>query len=432
MKNRKITFTTILLALGFLALSPTAQAVSPAPDGGYPGFNTAEGQDALLSVNVNTGTFNTGVGWSSLKSDVAGGFNTAIGAGTLVANTGDLNTAIGGAALFSNTTGAGNTAVGVTALFHNIGGYANVATGDRALFGNTGGIGNTAAGNYALLNNTTGSNNTASGIAALSNNNIGNFNTANGVQALFSNTAGSNNTAIGTNALINNTTGSNNIALGVGAGSNIHTASDTICIGAAGVDVTDGCYMGHVFEEALDPDHLTMAIDVNGKVGTPASSRRFKDDIKPMDKTSEAILALKPVTFHYKNDKKRRPQFGLIAEEVAQVDSNLVALDKVGKPYSVRYDQVNAMLLNEFLKEHKKVETQQARIENQEETIARLKAGSEKEEATIASLKSIVEKQEKSMEALAAHISEQDLKIKGVSAQIEMGRPAPKVVSNDR
>ncbi len=97
-----------------------------------------------------------------------------------------------------------------------------------------------------------------------------------------------------------------------------------------------------------------------------------------MDTASEAILALKPVTFHYKNDKKRRPQFGLIAEEVAQVDSNLVARDKDGEPYSVRYDQVNAMLLNEFLKEHKKVETQQTRIESQEKTIARLKAGQTK------------------------------------------------------
>jgi septal ring factor EnvC (AmiA/AmiB activator) len=147
-----------------------------------------------------------------------------------------------------------------------------------------------------------------------------------------------------------------------------------------------------------------------------------------MDTASEAILALKPVIFHYKNDKKRRPQFGLIAEEVAQVDSNLVARDKAGEPYSVRYDQVNAMLLNEFLKEHKKVETQQTRIENQEKTIARLKAGSANEEATIASLKSIVEKQEKSMGALAARISEQDSKIQKVSAQIEINRPTTKIM----
>jgi hypothetical protein len=102
--------------------------------------------------------------------------------------------------------------------------------------------------------------------------------------------------------------------LGVGAGANIVTASDTICIGIAGVDVTDGCYIGRVFEEPLDPDNLPMAIDVNGKVGSLPTSPRFKDDVQPMDETSEAILALRPVTFHYKNDTKCSPQFGLIAE----------------------------------------------------------------------------------------------------------------------
>jgi hypothetical protein len=269
-------------------------------------------------------------------------------------------------------------------------------------------------GHHALLSNDTGGNNTAIGVGALG-----------------ANTSGGVNTALGYGAGANVTTGSDNIAIGVGAGSNIVTASDTICIGATGVDITDGCYIGHVFQEALDPDHLAMAIDVNGKVGTPASSRRFKDDIKPMDTASEAILALKPVTFHYRNDKKRRPQFGLIAEEVAQVDPNLVARDKDGEPYSVRYDQVNAMLLNEFLKEHKKVGTQQTRIESQEETIARLKAGSAKEESMIASLKSIVEKQEKNMKLLAARMREQDLKIKGASIQIKMGKPAPNVVLNE-
>lgn len=219
--------------------------------------------------------------------------------------------------------------------------------------------------------------------------------------------------------------------MGINAGFNVVTASDTICIGIAGVDVTDGCYIGHVFEEPLDPDNLPMAIDVHGKVGTLASSRRFKADIKAMDKASEAILALKPVTFHYKRDKNCRPRFGLIAEEVAEVDPNLVAVDKEGKPYSVRYDQVNAMLLNEFLKENKKVETQQTRIENQEETIARLKVGSEEQQATIASLKSIVDEQKKNMESLTAHMREQDLKIQRVSVQSETGRPAPKVVLNE-
>src|SRR5262249_44497707 len=151
----------------------------------------------------------------------------------------------------------------------------------------------------------------------------GDNNAAMGFSALHNNTTGANNTAVGAGALANNTTGSNNIAIGVNAGSNIVTASDTICIGYPGVDVTDGCYIGHVFEEPLNPDNLPMAIDVNGKVGTLPSSRRFKDDIKPMAEASDAILALRPVTFHYKNDSKHRPQFGLIAEEVAEVDGSL-------------------------------------------------------------------------------------------------------------
>ena len=194
------------------------------------------------------------------------------------------------------------------------------------------------------------------------------------------------------------------------------TASDTICIGIAGVDVTDGCYIGHVFEEPLDPDNLTIAIDVHGKVGTLPSSRRFKDNIKPMDKTSESILALKPVTFHYKSDKKCSPRFGLIAEEVADVDPNLVARDKDGKPYSVRYDQVNAMLLNEFLKDHKKVDAQQIKISQQQ--------------ATIAELESTVAQQQKGMEALSAQLKEQATQIQKVSAQVEISKPASKVVAN--
>jgi hypothetical protein len=187
--------------------------------------------------------------------------------------------------------------------------------------------------------------------------------------------SGNNNTAVGLNALQNSRIGSNNIALGFGAGSNIVVANDTICIGAPGVDVADGCYIGHVFEEPLDSDNLAMAIDVNGKVGTLPSSRRFKDDIKPMDKTSEAILALKPVTFHYKSDKKCREQFGLIAEEVAKINPELVALDKEGKPFSVRYDKVNAMLLNEFLKEHHQVQKLEATIANQQQQIEALTEG---------------------------------------------------------
>jgi trimeric autotransporter adhesin len=248
--------------------------------------------------------------------------------------------------------------------------------------------------------------------------NTGSANTAVGVNALGANQAAFNNTAIGTNALVNNTSGNNNIALGTGAGSNAITASDTICIGIVGVDVTDGCYIGHVFEEPLDPDNLAMAIDVNGKVGTLPSSRRFKDHIKPMDSASEAILALKPVRFHYKSDKKCSPRFGLIAEEVAEVDPNLVARDKDGKPYSVRYDQVNAMLLNEFLKEHKKVQEQGAAIAKQREDfeaiLARQQTGFE----------SNLAKQQKQIEALASSLQ-------GVKAELEITKRPVQVLANN-
>jgi uncharacterized coiled-coil protein SlyX len=441
MNNRSIILG--LSGLACFALFRIAQAVVPAPDGGYPGFNTAEGQNALFGLTTGvwntalgaftlssdtTGNGNTAVGINVLRNNVTGAFNTGVGLNALFANNGDptvgaasQNSAFGTYALFHNTTGSGNSGFGSGALTFNTTGYDNVATGLQALEHNINGIGNTATGTYALLNNNAGSNNTASGIAALINNTAGNFNTANGVQALFSNTTGTNNTAIGTNALVNNTIGSNNIAVGFGAGSNIHTASDTICIGAAGVDATDGCYIGHVFEESLDPDNLAMAIDVHGKVGTVPSSQRFKDDIKPMEKASEAILELKPVTFHYKNDAKHTPRFGLIAEEVANAEPNLVARDKEGKPYSVRYDQVNAMLLNEFLKEHKRVDGQNCKLDQQERTIR-------EQEATIAELKCIAAKQEKGMAALAARVKEQDSKIQKVSAQIEMSKPAPKVV----
>jgi hypothetical protein len=432
MKNRNMIVTTILLAVGCLALSPIVQAVSPAPDGAYdpPAYgagNTAEGRSALLSLT--SGTYNTAVGVFSLESNTTHSFNTALGAGALFANNGDQNTATGAAALFNNTTGgsntadgafallsnktgAGNTATGISALFSNTTGGDNTADGTFALLHNIGGNSNTAVGRDALFGNATGNNNTAIGRSALGANNADN-NTALGLGAMQNNISGANNTAVGTGALfgsngssntavgdgalLNNTTGSNNIAIGIGAGSNVVTASDTICIGIAGVDVTDGCYIGHVFEEPLNPDNLTMAIDVNGKVGTLASSRRFKDDIKPMDKTSEAILALKPVTFHYKNDTHSSPRFGLIAEDVAQVDPNLVARDKEGKPYSVRYDQVNAMLLNEFLKEHRKVQ-----------------------------------ELEKGMATLTAQLKEQAAQIQKVSAQVEMNKPATTVALTNR
>jgi uncharacterized coiled-coil protein SlyX len=230
------------------------------------------------------------------------------------------------------------------------------------------------------------------------------FNTANGAFALFNNT-GSGNTAIGDRALFNNTTGSGNIALGVNAGGSVITADGVICIGnVAGADMSSSCFIDNIRGiTTINNDAIPVLIDSAGQLGTASSSRRFKKEIKPMDKASEAILSLKPVSFRYKVHKDRTPQFGLIAEEVAQVNPDLVIYDVDGKPYTVRYDAVNAMLLNEFLKEHGKVQEQ---------------------EATIAELKSTVAQQQKGMEAVTARLNEQAAQIQKVSARLDLRKPA--------
>jgi hypothetical protein len=357
--SMKIKITSaFLVTLALLCLLvPKAEAVSPAPDGGYPGGNTAEGQAALLSLT--TGGFNTAVGFFSLRSNTTGQLNTAIGAGTLLANTADQNTATGAGALLSNTTGSGNTANGAFALFSNMGGGSNSAFGAGALFSNT-----------------TGGVNTAIGLSALQNNTTGTANSALDVNALGSNT-GNNNTAIGEAALVANTNGSLNVALGAGAGSNLTTGDNNIDIGynvlgVAGesntirignTDITTTIIRGISGQTVASG--ATVLVAANGQLGTMTSSARFKQEIKPMDKASEALLALKPVTFRYKKeiDPAGTSQFGLVAEEVEKVNPDLVVRDEKGKPYTVRYDQVNAMLLNEFLKAHEKMEQQQKQID---------------------------------------------------------------------
>jgi hypothetical protein len=388
MKNRNHIFAAILVEIACFAFLPMARAVVPAPDGGYPGGNTAEGQNALLSRT--TGMYNTAVGIYSLLSLTDGQFCTGVGAGTLLSNNGGENTATGAGALLSNNNGEDNTAIGAFALFSNVDGFDNTAVGDRALFSNTTlGIDNTAIGHLALENNTTGGGNTA----------------------------------IGNNTLVNTINGNLNTALGANAGNSVTTASNVICIGASGADADNSCYVGNIFGQPIDPATATLvAVDSNGKLGTMLSSRRFKQDIKPMDKASEAILVLNPVTFHYKSDAKSTPCFGLIAEEVVQVNPDLVLRDKNGEVLTVRYDAVNAMLLNEFLKEHRKNEQQERKIQEQEATIAELKSG---------------------MKTLAATVKEQAAQIQKVSAQIEVskfarrtagqirrGGPAPQVVAN--
>jgi hypothetical protein len=329
----KTTILPLLIAgvLACFAISPMAQAVVPAPDGGYPGGNTAEGQNALLSLS--TGGFNTAIGFFSLRSDTTGQSNTAIGAGTLLANTANNNTATGAGALFSNTTAS--------------------------------------------------------------------YNTANGAFALFSNTTGNANTAIGFEALFHNTTGFSNIALGFGTGGGITTANNVICIGSNGANVSNSCFIGNIRGVTTVNAAIPVLIDAVGQLGTASSSRRFKNEIKPMDKASEAIHALKPVTFHYKSDNTNRPEFGLIAEEVAEVNPDLVVCDKDGEIYTVRYDAVNAMLLNEFLKEHRKVEQLTKDFESK------------------------LAEQQKQIEALTAGLQK-------VSAQVEMSRTVPQMVVDNQ
>ncbi len=363
MKNRTHIFATILLTLGLSALCPTPKTfgVVPAPDGGYPGGNTAEGQNALLSLT--SGIYNTGVGIYSLLSITDGDFNTGVGAGTLLVNTADQNTATGAGALLSNSTGAANTANGTFALFSNTTGFFNTASGVGALQDNDTGAGNTAIGYFALHNNVTGGGNIAIGVGAGT-----------------SITGGDSNIYIGNVGLAGD---SNTTRIGIAK-----TTQRTFIDGIRGV--TTGIN-----------DAVNVVIDSAGQLGTVSSSRRFKTDIRPMDDASGSILALKPVTFRYKSQKDAKPQFGLIAEEVAEVNPDLVVRDENGEVYTVRYDAVNAMLLNEFLKEHKRVEDQQA-------TMAELKSG---------------------MKALAATVKEQAAQIQKVSARVEMNRPGPRVAS---
>jgi Chaperone of endosialidase len=403
MKNPHVTFTAILFALTCCGLLPAPKSfgVLPPPDGGYAGGNTAEGQSALL--NLTTGGFNTGVGFLSLRSNTESSFNTGVGAGALLFNTAFNNTATGAGALLSNTTGEENTATGAFALFSNTEGLFNTSVGAFALHGNTIGSQNTAVGNSALVtniegrfntatgdlalfDNTTGDDNTAKGESTLGNNTEGNFNTAIGSRALAANTTGDSNTAVGRNSLSSNTSGNSNIALGNSAGSQVTTASNVICIGTnvSGANVNNSCFIGNIRDAVVAPDAATVLIDSAGKLGTTSgSSRRFKKEIKSMDSASEAILALKPVTFRYKIDNTNTPQFGLIAEEVAKVNADLVVRDNKGQVYTVRYDAVNAMLLNEFLKEHRKMQDLEATVTHQQKQIQALVTSLQKVNARV-------------------------------------------------
>ena len=333
-----------------------AQAVSPPPDGGYAIRNTAEGKDTLFSLT--TGTDNTAIGFNALINNTIGSFNTATGSLALNSNTTALgNTAVGYQALYSNTSGGGNNAFGSGALSSNISGIRNLAVGSGALGSLTSGELNTAVGNVTLFNCVGG-----------------NFNTALGRDAL-GRTDGDQNTGLGFFAGSNlSGDGTNNIYIGNVGPVPIGTESNTIRLG------TQTASIGTYFSESHPmPAHTAtfiagisgtavagaaVKVNANGQLGVAPSSERFKAEIKPMDQASEAILALKPVSFLYKKeiDPHCTPQFGLVAEQVEKVNPDLVTRDPDGKAFTVRYEAVNAMLLNEFLKEHKTVQEQGATI----------------------------------------------------------------------
>ena len=350
-----------------------------------------------------------------------GNANTADGAGVLLnLTTGINNSGFGYFALGQDTSGSNNTAIGRTALLHNMNGSFNTAIGDDALRANTSGFWNTATGYRALYSNLTGIGNTANGLNALATNTAGGSNTTVGAYALFAST-GSGNTAIGYQALTK-TTGGGNIAIGNGAGKNLTTGSNNIHIGNAGtggvgegttirigtVGTQNAAFMAGISVSAIAG--AAVLVNGGGRLGVAASSARFKDEIKPMDKTSEAIRALKPVTFRYKKeiDPERLQQFGLVAEEVEKVNPALVTRDADGKVFTVRYEAINAMLLNEFLKEHRKVE----QLENDFQ-------------ATVA-------EQQKEIQALTAQLKEQAAQIQTVSAQLEVSKAAPQTVANNQ
>jgi hypothetical protein len=414
----KITYPAFTL-FAFACFAPQAHAICQ--DACLTNNNTVQGDDALISLT--TGTDNTAVGFSALTSNTDGTDNTAVGANALHDNTqGPQNTAVGVNALFSNTTAEGNTAVGWQALASTTTGRFNTATGWAALIANTGGS-NTATGAEALLNNSTGFGNTATGGAAMTRNTTGNSNTATGLAALFSNIDGNNNTAIGNSALSVFTSGSNNIALGALAGENLNTGDNNIDIGNVGgshesntIRIGTQGTQTITFVAGISGASVTgmpVVINGNGRLGVRPSSQRFKDAIKPMDNASEAILALKPVTFRYKQtlDPEGIPQFGLVAEQVEKINPDLVARDEQGKPYSVRYEAVNAMLLNEFLKEHCKVETLEA-------TVTKHEVAAAKQEAKIT-------QQQKQIDALTAGLQK-------VRAQLEVAKTARQVVESDQ
>jgi Chaperone of endosialidase len=362
---------------GFLTVFPTGAALPTSSDLNFLGGEVTSnaivapaGTGGAISVFVNVST--------QMILDI-NGYYAASGVGTnntfLGLNagnftmTGDLNTGLGRGTLSSNTTGFFNTATGAFALQLNTTGHDNTADGEGALNKNGAGFANTAAGSLALTNNTTGSFNTAAGRLALSGNGTGDGNTAVGGNAL-ANTTGSGNIGIGLDACINTTTGSVNICIG---SPGVAEESSTIRIGTIGIQTAT--FVAGI-SGVTSPGGVGVFINGNGQLATMTSTRRVKEDIREIGEESDGLMSLRPVAFKYKPeiDPTGLTQYGLIAEEVADVYPDLVVYDRDGRPETVRYHLVNALLLNEVQKQHRTVESQEKTIEQQKTEIEELEA----------------------------------------------------------
>ncbi|MGZ7078634.1 MAG: tail fiber domain-containing protein, partial [Thermoanaerobaculia bacterium] len=346
-------------------------------------LNTGIGTFALYSNT--SGNYNTADGADALYFNTTGGNNTAAGYFALYHNIGGSdNTAIGNATLQNNATGGANTAVGSLALGAGTGGTNNTAAGFSALYANNADY-NTANGSYALTTNSSGSYNVASGFQALKNNTTGLENTALGSSTLFQNIGGNDNTAVGLNALGTNTAGGFNVALGYNAGL-LTTGNRNIVIGNSGVASEDdtiriGNTQSQTFIAGIVSANVSgvpVLVSANGQLGTAASSRRYKFDISDMAGVTSDLMRLRPVTFRYFAQGDNAPlQYGLIAEEVAEVYPELVARNQDGEVETVMYQFLAPMLLNEVQKQRRQIEEQQKTIntmKDKEKTIDALNA----------------------------------------------------------
>jgi trimeric autotransporter adhesin len=449
-------------ALGFKALQQdtsgahnTAVGAQALLNNNIGSFNTAVGENAM--VHNASGSMNMALGQGALAGNILGSFNTAMGFQALNANTVDDNTAVGFRALAVNSTGDDNTAAGLTALESNTTGTNNTAFGGQALvsniasdnntavgwnalqFSNADPLGNpsTAVGSFALQHNTVGEQNNALGFKALQTNTDGEANNAFGHFALNANlhgdgnnafgdialsqSTGAENTAVGDEAGLNVTGGSGNTFLGSSAGEGVSSANNVICIGrnVVGANTSNRAFIGNIGTFAQAPSASVEFVTVQlatGRLGHDSSSRRYKEDIKPMDKASEVLYQLKPVTYRYKKDLENpnpNLDYGLVAEDVAEIDPELAVRDGKGQIESVRYKAIYNMMLNEFLKEHQTVKALKSTVEKQEAIIAQQQQDFQ---ATVAA-------QQKQIEALSAGLQK-------VSEQVEVNKLAPQTVAN--